>query len=116
MKTIAFATAALTCVAALAGTLPALAADGPVCLQSQFIDHTHTVNPSTVLFYMKDGKVWRNDLPQPCNGLKIHGFVVRGHDSEICGGQGITIIQTHAVCMLGKEFTAYEAPVKHPTP
>jgi hypothetical protein len=114
MKIIALATAALIGIASLAGT--ALAADGPTCLQSQFIDHTHTVNPSTVLFYMRDGKIWRNDLPQPCPGLNFYGFVVQGHDSEICGGQGINIIKAQTTCTLGKNFTTYLPPPNHSSP
>lgn len=87
------------------------AAPGPACIQSQFVDHTHAVNPSTVLFYMRGGKVFQNDLRGSCSGLAFHGFVVTGHNSEICGGQGITVIETHQVCQLGK-FSAYVAPAK----
>jgi hypothetical protein len=86
------------------------AAEGrEVCLQAQFIDHTKVVNPSTVLFYMRGGKVWQNNLKAPCNGLNFHGFTVVGHETEICAGQGITVITTHEACVLGG-FTAYTPP------
>ena len=110
MKTIAITV--LIGGALFSGGMPASAAAGLTCLQSELIDHTHVVNPSTVLFYMKDGKIWQNDLPQPCGGLAFNGFVVRGHQMEICGGQGITVIKTHQACVLGKKFTAYQAPPK----
>lgn len=77
-----------------------------VCLQAQFIDHTKVVNPRTVLFYMRGGKVWQNNLKTPCNGLTFHGFTVVGHETEICAGQGITVITTHEACALGG-FVAY---------
>jgi hypothetical protein len=115
MKTIALVAAGLFAGTVLAGAGPASAADGPACLQSQFIDHTNTVNPTTVRFYMRGGKVWQNNLPTPCNGLKLHGFVVQGHDSEICGGQGISVLETREVCVLGK-FAAYQPPMDHPAP
>jgi hypothetical protein len=82
---------------------------GQVCLQAPLIDHTKVVDPSTVLFYMRDGKVWQNNLPTPCNGLKLHGFTVVGHQTEICARQGITVITTKEVCALGG-FVAYARP------
>lgn len=94
-----------------AGSEMAPMASGPTCIQSELIDHTHTVNPKTVLFYMRGGKVWQNDLQASCSGLAFHGFTVIGHNSEICGGSGISVIETHQVCQLGK-FTAYVPPVK----
>lgn len=104
MKTLILAAAAL---AIAAGT--AQAAPDQVCLTSYKIDHTKVVNPSTVLFYMKDGKVWQNDLPVPCSGLEFHGFVMVGHQDEFCGMQGISVVQTHQACSLGR-FTPYTAP------
>lgn len=102
---------ALVLALALTAASPALASDGPKCLASQFIDHTHVANISTVLFYMKDGKVWQNDLPAPCSGLQFHGFVIHGQESEICGGQGIRLIESGQVCILGR-FSAYQAPAQ----
>lgn len=97
---------------AQAGTETAPMASGPACIQSELVDHTHTLNPKTVLFYMRGGKVWQNDLQASCNGLAFHGFSVIGHNSEICGGTGITVLESHEVCQLGK-FTAYVPPVKN---
>jgi hypothetical protein len=90
-------------------------ASDQVCLTSYKIDHTKVVNPSTVLFYMKDGKIWQNDLPVPCPGLEFHGFVMVGHQDEFCGMQGISIIQTNQACSLGR-FTPYVAPQAGGTP
>ncbi len=93
-----------------AGVAPAMA-DAPVCLKSHYIDRTTVLSPTTILFRMKGGKVWRNTLRTPCPGLKFNGFayVLRG-DDEICGGmQTIRVLQTHAICQLGP-FTPEPAP------
>ena len=92
---------------------PAVAKAPPVCLVAHMIDHTHVVNPSTVQFVMKDGKVWQSNLHAPCNGLNFHGFEIIGHSDEFCGGQGISVIETHEVCQLGN-FTAYVPEQKAP--
>ncbi len=86
------------------------ASGGNVCLQANMIDHTHTVDANTVLFYMRGGKVWKNTLAGPCPGLALSGFEVTGHQDEICGsGTGITVIKSGAACRLG-EFTPYAPP------
>lgn len=104
MKTLILAATALILAAGAAQAGP-----DQMCLTSYNIDHTKVVNPSTVLFYMKDGKIWQNDLPVPCPGLEFHGFVMVGHQDEFCGMQGISIVQTHEACSLG-HFTPYAAP------
>ena len=80
---------------------------GHVCLWTYQIDHTHVLNKQTVLFYMKDGHVWRNDLKGPCPGLNFHGFDFVSHSDEICGPEiGIRVIRTGEACSLG-EFSPY---------
>ena len=80
---------------------------GHVCLWTYQIDHTHVMNPRTVLFYMKDGHVWRNDLKTPCPGLNFHGFEFVSRSDEICGPEiGIRVIRTGEACSLG-EFSPY---------
>jgi hypothetical protein len=99
--------AAMLCVG-LASIAPA-AAEAPVCLQSNRIDRTTVVNPKTILFRMKDGKVWRSTLATPCLGLKFNGFVYVTHADEVCGGsQSIRVLQTDQVCLLGR-FTGHQA-------
>ncbi|HEX4292954.1 MAG TPA: hypothetical protein VHZ29_02365 [Rhizomicrobium sp.] len=99
-------------IAALAAVLtigtstiaPAVAQPAPICLQTSRIDHTTVVDPRTILFRMKDGKVYRNNLRNACIGLKFNGFsyVLRGTD-ELCGdAQAIRVLQTNETCLLGK--------------
>ena len=81
---------------------PAMAAS-TVCLQTNLIDRTTVVNPKTILFRMKDGKVWRSDMRTACISLKFYGFAYVTHDDQICGGsQSIRVLNTNEVCVLGK--------------
>jgi hypothetical protein len=75
----------------------------PVCLWTYMIDHTTTVDPTTVVFHMKNGAAWKNSLQAPCPGLKFHGFVyvVRGGDQICSNAQSIRVIETNEVCALG---------------
>jgi hypothetical protein len=99
MKT--FAALAILLVSGLAVAAPAAAAP-QVCLKTELIDTTTVVNPKTVLFRMKDGKVWRSDLRSPCLGLKFNGFVYETHFDEVCGGsQAIRVLRSGEVCVLG---------------
>jgi hypothetical protein len=89
----------------LGAAAPALAKDAPICLRTNWIDRTTVVDPQTILFRMKDGKVYRTHLRTPCIGLKFNGFVYQTSFEEVCGGsQSIRVLQTNEVCTLG-EFT-----------
>ncbi len=86
---------------------------GPVCLYPRMIDHTHVVDSRTILFYMRDGKVWRNTMKARCPGLMFHGFVYVTRFDELCSNmQGIRVIKTGEVCVLGT-FTPERAPRPH---
>jgi hypothetical protein len=97
---------------AMAQTSPA-SGSGNVCLRSELIDHTRTPNDKTILFYMRDGKVWESDLRGSCPELTFNGFAyVATPPDEICGRfQSIRVIRTGFVCMLGP-FVPYVAPPK----
>jgi len=111
---------------AIAGCLAAttaLAADGMpppapvernnVCLQPSFVDHTTVLSDSEILYYMKNGKIWKNTLPRACPGLKFeNGFaqVIRG--DTICSNmQIIHVLRRGTPCSLGA-FTPYTKPPK----
>lgn len=109
-------------LAALAGLLatPALAqpqsetsAPATVCIDTMRIDHTRTPNNRTILFYMKDGKVWKNTLPQFCSGLAFYGFSYSPTPPhQLCSNmETIRVIHSGSVCMLGA-FTPYTPPKK----
>lgn len=107
MKATILATAAAALLAATAASAQGAGpgtttGGGHVCLWTYQIDHTHVVNPQTVLFYMKDGHVWRNDLKGRCPGLEFHGFEYVTRSDQICGPEiGIRVIRTGEACSLG---------------
>jgi hypothetical protein len=77
------------------------------------IDHTKYVAPQTVLFYMRDGKVWQNTLRAPCRGLDFHGFSFVTHYDELCSNAvSIQVMETGQVCQLG-DFAPYVVPQTH---
>lgn len=103
MKTIVIGLAlAVLAAGAAYAQPPAHEHAGPVCLWTYRIDHTKTVNPNTVLFYMKNGDVWKNTLSQPCRGLMFNGFAYITRDGSICDNmQSIIVLRSHEVCQLG---------------
>jgi Family of unknown function (DUF6491) len=92
---------------------PATETHNSVCLQSVLIDHTSIPDDNTILFTMRDGKIWKNSLPYSCPGLKIQGgFAYETHIDEICSNlQTIRVLRQGSFCLLGA-FTPYEAPKK----
>ena len=116
MKTIAAALAGLM----IATTAASAAGDDRTapksqCLWAYMIDHTTYVKPNTLLFHMKNGKIYQNALATPCNGLAFHGFVYVVHADTVCGNaQSIRVLETHEVCQLGA-FAPYEKPAKAPS-
>ncbi len=98
----------------LIGAVPALAK--PVCLPSYQIDHTEVPNDRTILFYMRNHKLWKNTLVNDCVGLRINtrGFTYAPTDpgsDEICDNLvTIRLNDTGQVCLLGKFEPAEPAP------
>lgn len=78
-------------------------ASPPVCLQSIDIDHTKTPDAHTVLFFMKDGKVWRATLRADCPDLIFNGFEYAPTPrASICANmQTIRVLKTGAICEIG---------------
>jgi hypothetical protein len=116
--------AAIAILAAVA-TIPAAAQTGPqvptgpVCLQpdtvpNEPIPRTKVLDPRTVLFYTREGQIWKNTLKTPCRGLMFHGFSVVGYEGEICSNAtAIRVIESGETCVLGA-FTPYTPPPAAP--
>ncbi|HEY8949620.1 MAG TPA: hypothetical protein VIM56_12105 [Rhizomicrobium sp.] len=101
MKTLLIAAAmaaGITSMAQAQDTAPA-----PKCLRTIDIQNTTTPDDKTILFHMNNGKVYRSDLRNTCNGLRFNGFAYDvTPPNEICGNlQIIHVLRTHAVCSLG---------------
>lgn len=120
MKKLAIISAALFALGLTAGAATAAEGDAAttaakppaVCLWTYQIDHTKYVQPRTLLFYMRGGKVWQNTMLNDCTGLNFNGFAYVTRDGKICSNmQSIIVLQSHQLCMLG-DFTPYTAPAK----
>jgi hypothetical protein len=102
---------------ALAGALAGCvwsssAAAAPVCLDTYRIDHTSVVDARTIVFHLKDGSAWRNDLKNACPALRFWGFVYadRSGLNEICDNQSaVQVIKSGETCVLGA-FTRVAPP------
>jgi hypothetical protein len=103
MKTVAIAAAFVFAAGAAYAQAGGMNTGAGTCLQTRDIDHTHPVDATHVLFYMKNGAVWQNTLPAPCPGLNFHGFSFVAHDTDqVCSNaQGIRVLVTNQVCELG---------------
>jgi hypothetical protein len=100
MSRVAFALSLL-----LAATFPAGAqkAQVPACIRTIDIDHTKVANERTILFFMKDGKVWSATLRSDCPDLAFNGFEYGPTPPErICANlQTIRVLKSRAVCEIG---------------
>lgn len=78
-----------------------------VCLDAGNIDHLSYPDDKTIVFHMRGGKAWRNDLKRSCPGLKFEqavAYEIRG--GTICGNmQVVYVMRRWTPCMLGA-FTA----------
>lgn len=91
---------------------PAMAAGG-ICLSTRNIDDTTPQKDGTaILFKMKDGSVWRNDLNGRCPDLKYNGFTWTTSNplEQVCENeQTLTVFRSGEICALGK-FTQVTPP------
>ena len=69
MKKIGLTIACLFAGGVFAAAVPASADMVPACIQPHLIDHTQVVDSKTILFHMRGGKIWQNNLPVSCSGL-----------------------------------------------
>jgi hypothetical protein len=80
-----------------------------MCIDSRQIDHTSRPNDKTIVFYMNDHQVYRNDLPVRCPNLSttpdgITLVPTDPSDGEICPGMATIRVNSpaNAACIIGK--------------
>ena len=100
MKTLCLATVGLVM---LAGAAQA----APVCLRTQdMVSTAPQKGGASILFTMRDGSVWRNDLHGSCPDLWFNtGFVwsVKNGDGTVCENENtLRVLKSAEVCALGK--------------
>ena len=75
-----------------------------VCLNVTEIKSTQAVDKRTILYKMRDGKVWRNTLVANCPtlvGFSAGGFTQKAHTDFICANTQEITTQSGNVCRLG---------------
>ena len=75
-----------------------------VCLNVTEIQNTQPVDKRTILYRMRDGKVWRNTLVADCPtlvGFSAGGFSQVVHTDFICANSQMIKTQSGNVCRLG---------------
>jgi hypothetical protein len=88
-------------LATLANTSPIIGhaqddtpAPDPRCLQLRRIDHTDNVGDRNILFYMRDGTIYQNELPQTCPGLaRDRPIMYRVVMNQLCDSDVITVLE-----------------------
>jgi hypothetical protein len=96
-------------MALLATTIFASAAKAaaPICLNTyDMIETLPQKGGASIIFKMRDGSVWRNDLHGRCPDLWFdYGFTwtVRNGDNTVCENENtLRVLKSGEVCALGK--------------
>jgi hypothetical protein len=64
------------------------------CLVTSSIDRTHVLDDQTILFYMRNDRVFRNYLPRKCPGLaRQDRFMYETRGSRLCSIDTITVLE-----------------------
>ncbi|MEM7017603.1 MAG: hypothetical protein AAF512_09750, partial [Pseudomonadota bacterium] len=84
------------------------------CVHLLRVDRTKVVDDKTILFYMRNGNIWKNSLPHKCSGLGFEkSFAYKTSMHQLCNVDTITVLRlphgSGPTCGLGK-FEAYEEP------
>ena len=101
--------AALLFAASAATQVQAADANPPnVCLNVTQIQRTEVPDDQTIIFHMRDGKIWRNRLRTVCPMLKISPYTQKVNGDLVCSNsQFIHVTLTGNDCVLG-EFSPVE--------
>ena|SRR5579872_6251161 len=101
---IILAVAAFATMAAIAS--PAAAAGNNICISTRnIVSSTPQQDGAAILFKMRDGSMWRNDLQGRCPDLKFNGYAwtLRNPDERVCENeQSLRVLLSGEVCTLGK--------------
>jgi hypothetical protein len=80
----------------------------PGCLSASNIQRTEVQDDRTILFHMRDGKVWANRLRRICPMLTTSPWTQVLHTDQVCANQQfIYVARTGDTCSLG-EFSPVE--------
>ena len=77
---------------------------GNICLNVTEIRSSQAVDNRTIIYRMKDGKVWRNTLAAPCPelmGFSAGSYSQKMHTDYLCANTQTITVTTGMVCRLG---------------
>ena len=77
---------------------------GNICLNVTEIRSSQAVDNRTIIYRMKDGKVWRNNLATPCPDLVSQAagaYSQELHTDYLCANTQTITVTTGMVCRLG---------------
>jgi hypothetical protein len=61
------------------------------------IDSTRVLDDQTILFYLRDDRVYRNYLPRKCPGLSQQNrFSYESHTGQLCNVDAVTVLEQWA--------------------
>jgi hypothetical protein len=73
-----------------------------VCLSPRDIERTQVLSDRAILFHMRDGAIWRNDLRTACPMLSVSPYTEKLTTDLICANQQfIHVTLTGDNCALG---------------
>jgi hypothetical protein len=97
----------------VAAGAPANAAN--ICISTRDVLDTQPQDDGkAIIFRMRNGAVWRNDLQGACPDLRFDGFAwtIRNPDQTVCEHmQSLRVLRSGQICVLGK-FTQITPPRK----
>ena len=112
-----FIPAAACLVLSVSPFAPALADEAPEeggerCVNMRTVSSTEVIDDQTILFYMRNGVIYRNYLPRRCSGLaREQRFSYSTTVSRLCDIDTITVLYNQGVglssgasCGLGKFY------------
>ncbi len=87
------------------------------CVGASFVDGPQIVDERTILYRESGRRIWRNDLPEACSGMRpLDTVVIEVWGSQLCRNDRFRAVSPGEsipgrFCRLGK-FTAYDLPAK----
>lgn len=73
-----------------------------ICLNVNEIQRTEVISDRAILFHMRDGRLWRNDLRTACPMLKVSPYTEKLTTGLVCANQQfIRLTLTGDDCELG---------------
>ena len=101
----AFAGAVLVLAVSAPAEVPAPPASSTLCINVRNVERTEVKDDQTIVFHMRDGKMWENRLRRICPMLTTSPWAQVLHSDQVCANQQfIHVTRTGDTCALG-DFT-----------